>query len=96
MRDRCRSQYRQLVSVSGGAHIDHDQAKKEELFTSMWKAWHPAGPTDLSLTILTVRLRHAEYWETDQGKMVQLLKIAKAAITGDTPPDLGVQKEMCR
>jgi general stress protein 26 len=82
------------VSVSGEAHIDNDQAKKEELFTSMWKAWYPAGPTDPSLTLLTVRLRQAEYWETDDGKMVQLFKIAKAAITGDTPPDLGDHKEM--
>lgn len=82
------------VSVSGEARIDHDQAKKEELFTSMSKAWYPAGPTDPSLTLLTMRLRHAEYWESDHGKMVQLFKIAKAAITGDTPPDLGDHKEM--
>jgi len=80
------------VSVSGEAHIDHDQAKKEELFTSMSKAWYPAGPTDPSLTLLTVRLQHAEYWESDDGKMVQMFKIAKAAMTGDSPPDLGEHK----
>ena len=82
------------VSVSGEAHIDHDQAKKEALFTPMAKAWYPAGPTDPSLTLLTVRMQHAEYWKTDDGTMVQLFKMAKAALTGDAPPDLGDHKKI--
>jgi len=82
------------VSVSGEARIDHDQAKKEALFTSMSKAWFPAGPTDPTLTLVTVHLQHAEYWESDDGSMVQLFKIAKAAITGDGPPDMGEHKKM--
>ena len=82
------------VSVSGEAQIDHDQAKKEALFTPMSKAWFPAGPTDPSLTLITVRLQHAEYWKTDDGTMVQLFKMAKAALTGDAPPDLGDHKKI--
>ena len=82
------------VSVSGEARIDNDQAKKEALFTPMSKAWYPAGPTDPSLTLVTVRLQHAEYWESDNGAMVQLFKIAKAAISGDGPPDLGEHKKV--
>lgn len=82
------------VSVSGKARVDHDQAKKEALFTSMSKAWFPAGPTDPNLTLVTVDLQHAEYWATDDGTMVQLFKMAKAAITGDGPPDLGDHKKV--
>ncbi len=82
------------VSVSGEARIEDNQAKKNELFSDMAKAWFPGGPTDRNLALLTVRLRHAEYWETDDGKMVQLFKIAKAAITGDAPPDLGEHKKV--
>ena len=82
------------VSVSGVARVDHDQAKKQELFTPMSKAWFPAGPTDPNLTLLTVQLHHAEYWKSDDSSMVQLFKIAKAAITGDAPPDLGDHKKM--
>ena len=82
------------VSVSGDAHIEQDFAKKEALFSSMAKAWYPEGPTDPTLTLLAVRLNHAEYWESDDGKMVQLFKIAKAALTGDAPPDLGEHKTL--
>jgi len=82
------------VSVSGEARIEDNQAKINELFTEMTKAWFPGGPTDRSLALLTVRMRHAEYWENDSGKMVQLFKIVKAAVTGDSPPDLGDHKEI--
>lgn len=82
------------VSVSGVARVDPDQAKKEALFTPMSKAWFPAGPTDPNLTLVTVRLQHAEYWESQDSAMVQLFKITKSALTGDTPPDLGDHKKV--
>lgn len=82
------------VSVSGEARVDDNQAKKEELFTPMAKAWFPNGPTDPNLALLAVRLNHAEYWDVDDSKMVQLFKMAKAAVTGDTPKNLGEHKEL--
>lgn len=82
------------VSVSGDARLDENQAKKEELFTSMAKAWFPKGATDPNLGLLAVRLHHAEYWDVDDSKMVQLFKMAKAAVTGDTPKNLGDHKEI--
>jgi general stress protein 26 len=82
------------VSASGDASLVQDQAKKEELFTSFAKAWFPGGATDPNLGLLTVRIRHAEYWDVDESKMVQLFKMAKAAFTGDTPGKLGEHKEV--
>lgn len=82
------------VSVSGEAGIEENQAKKDELFTDMAKAWFPAGASDPNLALLVVRLQHAEYWKTDDAKMVQLFKIVKAAVTGNSPPDLGHHKEI--
>ena len=82
------------VSVSGEARLDENQAKKEELFSPMAKAWFPNGPTDPNLGLLAVRLHHAEYWDVDDSKMVQLFKMAKAAVTGDTPKNLGEHKEI--
>ena len=35
----------------------------------------------------------AEYWDVDDSKMVQLFKMAKAAVTGKTP-DLGEHKKV--
>ena len=82
------------VSVSGDARLDENQAKKEELFTAMAKAWFPNGPTDPNLGLIAVRLQHAEYWDVDDSKMVQLFKMAKAAMTGERPQNLGEHKEI--
>lgn len=82
------------VSVTGNASLLEDQAKKEELFTAMAKAWFPAGVTDPNLGLLAVRILDAEYWDVDDSKMVQLFKMAKAAITGETPKNLGEHKKL--
>ena len=82
------------VSLSGDASIEDNLAKKEELFTDMAKAWFPRGPTDPNLALLVVRLQNAAYWKSKDGKMVQLFKIVKAAVTGNPPTDLGEHKEI--
>ena len=82
------------VSISGQALIVEDQSKKEALWSPMAKAWFPGGPTDSDLALLQVRITHAEYWDVTASKMVQLAKMAKAAITGEPPHDMGEHKEM--
>jgi hypothetical protein len=44
--------------------------------------------------LLAVRIVEAEYWDVDDSKMVQLLKMAKAAMTGETPKNLGEHKKL--
>ena len=82
------------VSVSGDAVIIEDAAKKEALWSPMAKAWFPGGPTDPNLALLEVQISHAEYWDVKESKMVQLMKMAKAALTGDPPRDLVEHKEL--
>lgn len=82
------------VSLSGQARFVDDMALKEALWTPMAKAWFPDGVTDPNLALLAVRIRHAEYWDVDESKMVQLFKMAKAAITGEQPRELGEHKEL--
>lgn len=82
------------VSVSGHATIVEDQTKKDYLFTSFAKAWFPGGATDSDLALLQVNIGHAEYWNVKESKMVQLAKMAKAAITGEPPSSLGEHKEL--
>jgi hypothetical protein len=41
-----------------------------------------------------VSVLRAEYWDVDDSKMVQLFKMAKAAITGETPKNLGEHKKV--
>ncbi len=82
------------VSLSGQARFVDDPAQKQALWTPMAKAWFPGGVNDPDLALLAVRIRHAEYWDVDESKMVQLYKMAKAAITGEPPRDLGEHKEL--
>ncbi len=82
------------VSVSGHAAIIEDQTKKDYLFTSFAKAWFPGGATDPDLALLQVSIGHAEYWNVKESKMVQLAKMAKAAITGEPAEKLGEHKEL--
>ncbi|MES1978469.1 MAG: pyridoxamine 5'-phosphate oxidase family protein [Pseudomonadota bacterium] len=82
------------VSVSGTATILEDQAKKEALFNAIAKAWFPGGATDPDLALLQVAIGHAEYWDVSDSKMVQLAKMAKAALTGEPPKKLGEHKEL--
>lgn len=82
------------VSVAGKASISHDQATKERLWSPMAKAWFPGGVTDPDLALLQVKITHAEYWNVKESKVVQLFKMAKAAITGEPPAHLGEHKEL--
>lgn len=82
------------VSVAGRATMLQDQAKKEELFNPAAKAWFPNGPTDPNTGLLAVHIEEAEYWNVDDSKMVQLLKMAKAAVTGEPPKNMGEHKKI--
>jgi general stress protein 26 len=81
------------VSVSGNAAVVEDQAKKDQLWNKMAEAWFKGGSTDPDLGLLEVRIHHAEFWDVDDSQMVQLFKMAKAAVTG-TPPKMGEHKEL--
>ena len=82
------------VSVSGQAVIAEDPEKKKALWSPLARTWFPAGASDPDLALLEVRIHHAEYWDVKESKMVQLAKMAKAALTGETPPRLGEHKEL--
>lgn len=82
------------VSLSGNAAFIEDMAKKEALWSPMAKAWFPDGVTDPNLALLSVRIGHAEYWDVKENKMLQLFKMAAAAVTGKPPKDMGEHKEL--
>ena len=81
------------VSISGTATVSEDRQLKERLFNPMVKAWFPGGLDDPNLELIEVHIEHAEYWDIDDSKMTQLLKMATAAVTGK-PPTMGEHKEL--
>jgi general stress protein 26 len=83
----------EYLSLEGTASVSRDQAKIDELWSGFAKAWFHGGKDDPNLTLITVTLNGGHYWDTKNGKMVSLAKIAIGAITGKTI-DGGVEGEL--
>jgi general stress protein 26 len=77
------------VSISGTAAMIEDLAKKQQLWSKLNEAWFPNGPNDADLALVQVQIVHANYWDVKESKLVQLFTMAKAALTGKPPTELG-------
>lgn len=77
------------VSIAGRAAMIEDAAKKKALYSPLVKSWFPKGLDDPNLGLLGVQIVDAEYWDVTDSKMVQLFKMAKAAMTGKPPTSIG-------
>jgi general stress protein 26 len=71
-----------FVSVSGTVELVEDRKKIEQVWNPMYKAWFPRGLEDPEIVLIKVLVSEAEYWDTPNGKMVQLAGFVKAAATG--------------
>jgi len=78
------------VSVSGRAERVVDRAQVEKMWNPMVQAWFPAGPGDQHAVLVRVDPHAAEYWDSNDSKMVRLFAMAKAAVTG-TQPDVDAE-----
>lgn len=70
------------LSVSGVANISRDRKKIDELWNKMAEAWFKGGKDDPKLTLISVKPNDAYYWDTKNGKMISLIKIAVSAVSG--------------
>jgi general stress protein 26 len=82
------------VSVAGSAAVVDDMAKKRELWNKFAQAWFPGGASDPDLALVQVQIQHANYWDVKESKLVQLYAMAKAAVTGKPPTQLGDHGEV--
>ncbi len=73
------------VSVSGSAQRVVDREKIRGMWNPMVQAWFPAGPEDQHAVLVRVVPHGAEYWDSNDSKMVRMFAIAKAAVTGKQP-----------
>lgn len=78
-----------FVCVAGPATIVEDTESKRALWSPMVQAWFPQGPETDSAVLIKVRADHAEYWDSNHGRLVQLLSMVKAAATGTQPRHVG-------
>ena len=75
----------QFVSVSGEAERVVDRERIRAMWNVGAQAWFPAGPEDEHAVLIRVVPHTAEYWDSNDSKMVRLFAMAKAAMTGHTP-----------
>lgn len=83
----------EYLSLYGHAEIIRDRNKIEELWTPMAKAWFTEGKEDLTITLLKVTPKEGHYWDTKNGKVISLIKIAVSALSGK-PSDIGVEGKL--
>ncbi len=88
------------VSVNGLAKVTQDRAKIRELYRADWKAYlgdeggaKDGGPEDPRIALIELEAQTATYMKSNQPKVVTMLKLAKALITGQ-PPKLGTLGEL--
>lgn len=77
------------VSVTGKASVSQDRARIKELWSEMARPWYPKGAEDPRLTLVTVEVTHAEYWDAPSSTMLYAYGYAKALATGERPKNVG-------
>ncbi|NIA54189.1 pyridoxamine 5'-phosphate oxidase family protein [Massilia sp. TW-1] len=79
-----------FVSVSGLAERIVDRERIRAMWNTGAQAWFPAGPDDEHAVLIRVEPHSAEYWDSNDSKMVRMFAYAKAAMTG-TRPDVDAE-----
>jgi general stress protein 26 len=70
------------ATLRGRASLGRDQAKIDEMWNPMYKAWFPEGKEDPEIAVLKVDVDEGEYWEANSSKIVMGIKYVAAAVTG--------------
>jgi general stress protein 26 len=72
----------EFLCVQGKASLLRDQARVDKYWNKMMEAWFEKGKEDPSIRLIKVVPDDAQYWETKDGKVLTMLKIAASAISG--------------
>lgn len=72
------------LDVRGTSSVVTDRGLIKQKWSPVVKAYFPNGAEDPNLALLKVQPYEVYYWESETGKMVQFLKMAVAAVTGNT------------
>ncbi len=70
------------LDLRGRASIETDRISIEDKWKPIIKAWFPEGKNDPDLCLIKVKTDEAHYWDTENTKMVEMLKIVTSAVTG--------------
>lgn len=79
--------------LNGTAEVVVDEQKAREFWNPLNKAWFEGGANDPDLSLIKVTPVEGHYWDTRNGKLVAMIKIAIAALTGRVT-DYGVEGDI--
>ncbi len=71
------------VTVNGTASVSTDSAKTEQLWSDRYKAWFPEGKSDKNLCLLKIIPDEAEYWDTPDLLVSQIVTLVKNTLSGN-------------
>ncbi len=63
--------------------LSEDQEKINDLWNDTLEAWFPQGKNDPNIQLIRVEVDEAEYWDTPDSTVTQLIGYVKARITGE-------------
>lgn len=79
-----------FLTITGKTKIISNKEKINQLWSSTMKAYFTGGKDDPNITLLKVTPEEAHYWDTINGKMITLFKMATSALTG-AKTNIGVE-----
>jgi len=77
----------EFLSVFGNASIHTDREKIYEMRTPFAKAWFKDGKDDADISLIKVVPQSAYYWDTKNNKIISMIQMLAAIVTGNTPDD---------
>jgi general stress protein 26 len=81
------------LDIYGDASLSMNQDEIEELWTPLAKSWLPEGKSDPNICVICVKIMEGNYWDTQHGKMVTLIKMISSALIGKSAVE-GVNGEL--
>ena len=76
-------QHNLYITVNGKATISEDTSKIEELWSDRFKLWFPYGKDDPNLCLLKIEPQEAEYWDTPDLLVAQVITLVKNTLGGN-------------
>lgn len=77
----------EFLSVYGSATIHTEKEKIYEMWTPFANAWFKDGKDDTDVSLLKIRPESSYYWDTKNNKMISMIQIFAAIVTGNAPDD---------
>ncbi|KAA8485330.1 general stress protein 26 [Arcticibacter tournemirensis] len=71
------------ITVNGTATVTTDPVKIEQLWSDRYQVWFPYGKTDPNLCLLKIVPEEAEYWDTPDLLVSQIISLVKNTLAGN-------------